>query len=165
MPPGLYKPSWDEYFMIKAIVSAFRSKDPSTQVGCVIVDGNKHQISSGYNGFVSGIDETKLSWSKDGEYWDSKYPYVVHAEANCILHSPYSVKGCVLYSTLFPCNECAKMICSSGISEVVYLNDKYSSEKSTIASKKLLCLTNIKTRHCPIDKEKVINLFNNYNLL
>ena len=30
--------SWDEYFMGLAHLSAMRSKDPSTQVGAVIVD-------------------------------------------------------------------------------------------------------------------------------
>ena len=57
--------SWDEYFMLQAMMASFKSKDPSTKVGCVIVDQNNRQVTMGYNGFVAGIDESQLPWGKD----------------------------------------------------------------------------------------------------
>lgn len=48
------------------------------------------------------------------------------------------VRGCTIYVGLFPCNECAKIIIQSGISEIVYLSDKHAKKVETIASKKML---------------------------
>ena len=114
--------SWDEYFMGIAFLSALRSKDPSTQVGACIVDEDKKIIGIGYNGFPMGSSDDDLSWDKTGEYLDTKYPYVVHAELNAILNSIKSLKGCTIYVSLFPCNECAKAIVQSGIKKVDWLN-------------------------------------------
>ena len=82
--------SWDEYFMLQAMMASFKSKDPVTKVGCVFVDNKNHQITMGYNGFVAGIDEAQLPWgkSKDVSLEHQKYGYVVHSEANAIIHSP-----------------------------------------------------------------------------
>ena len=52
--------SWDEYFMLQAMMASFKSKDPSSKVGCVFVDENNHQITMGYNGMIAGIDEEKM---------------------------------------------------------------------------------------------------------
>ena len=100
--------SWDEYFMGIASLSALRSKDPNTKVGACIVDNDNKVVSIGYNGMPTGLDESKLSWNK-GEGLDSKYLYVCHAEFNAILNTRHgeALKGCRLYVTLFPCNECA----------------------------------------------------------
>ena len=57
--------SWDEYFMLQAMMASFRSKDPSSKVGCVIVDENNHQVTMGYNGMVAGIDESKIPWGRE----------------------------------------------------------------------------------------------------
>lgn len=46
--------SWDEYFMAIARLSSMRSKDPSTQVGCCIVDPLNRIVGVGYNGFPRG---------------------------------------------------------------------------------------------------------------
>ena len=101
--------SWDEYFMGIASLSALRSKDPNTKVGACIVDDDNKVVSIGYNGMPKGVDESQLSWNK-GEGLDSKYLYVCHAEFNAILNTRNgsALKGCRLYVTLFPCNECAK---------------------------------------------------------
>ncbi|MGB0454129.1 MAG: deoxycytidylate deaminase [Bacteriovoracaceae bacterium] len=140
--------SWDEYFMLQAMLASFKSKDPVTKVGCVFVDENNHQITMGYNGFVAGIDESQLPWGKDSSVplEHQKYGYVVHAEANAILHSPRSLVGSRLYVTLFPCHECAKLIASSKVSEVVYLYDKYEGSSSNQISRKIFELTGIKYR-------------------
>lgn len=139
--------SWEEYFMGIALLSAKRSKDPSTKVGACIVDNDHKVVSIGYNGMPRGIDESKLSWNR-GEDLDSKYLYVCHAEFNAILNTRdgSALKGCTLYVTLFPCNECAKAIIQSGIKEVVYLDNKYECACETRASKKMLDLAGIITR-------------------
>lgn len=128
--------SWDEYFMGIAVLSAMRSKDPSTQVGACIVDGDRRILSMGYNGMPRCCSDDTFPWEKK-EGLNSKYLYVCHAELNAILncHSGSSVKGCTVYTTLFPCNECAKAIIQSGIAQVVYKEDKYADSESVIASK------------------------------
>lgn len=137
---------WDTYFMALAHLSKFRSKDPNTQVGAVIVDKNHKIISIGYNGMPVGCNDIDFPWNRDGELFDSKYAYVVHAELNAILNSRTPVNDCTIYVSLFPCNECAKAIIQSGIKEVVYESDKYANEPSTLASKRMLKAANIKLR-------------------
>lgn len=139
--------SWEEYFMSLAILSSLRSKDPSTQVGACIVDPSHKVVSIGYNGMPAGIDDHDLSWNK-GEGLDSKYLYVCHAEFNAILNTRggASLKDCSIYVTLFPCNECAKMIIQTGIKEVVYADNKYENTTETKASLKMLTLAGVKIR-------------------
>lgn len=130
--------SWDEYFMGVALLSAKRSKDPNTQVGACIINDDKRIIGIGYNGFPRGCDDNIFPWGKRNSYLDNKYPYVVHAEANAILNSTRNLKGSTLYVSLFPCNECAKLIIQSGIKHIVYMNDKYDGTDSDLASKRML---------------------------
>lgn len=131
--------SWDEYFMGVALLSAKRSKDPSTQVGACVVNEDKRIIGIGYNGLPTGCDDSVFPWGKEDEDpLNTKYPYVVHAEPNAILNCTSSLKGATLYVTLFPCNECAKLIIQSGIKKIVYMSDKYRTQKSDIASRKML---------------------------
>ena len=129
--------SWDEYFMGVARLSAMRSKDPNTQVGACIVNNKKRIIGIGYNGFPYGVEDDTFPWENDGEWLDSKYPYVVHAEPNAILNSTVSLENATLYVTLFPCNDCAKLIIQSGIKELVFLEDKYHDEDSFKASRRM----------------------------
>ena len=100
--------TWDEYFMSLSHLSGKRSKDPSTQVGACIVNQNKRIVG------------------------------IVHAELNAILNSTAPLKNCSIYVSLFPCNECAKAIIQSGITEVVYESDKYAYSDSVKASKRML---------------------------
>lgn len=139
--------TWDEYFMGIASLSCLRSKDPNTKVGACIVDQDKKVVSIGYNGMPKGLDEDKLSWNK-GEGLDNKYLYVCHAEFNAILNTRNgsALKGCSLYVTLFPCNECAKAIVQSGIKELIYADNKYEDSIQTQASKKMLELAGVKLR-------------------
>lgn len=139
--------SWDEYFMALAILSGERSKDPNSQVGACIVDENNKIVSLGYNGAPIGYDDDKdMTWERDGDFLDTKYAYVVHSEMNAILNANKSVKGCKLYVTLFPCNECAKVIIQSGIKEIVYSSDKYKDTPGNIASRKMLDACGVKYR-------------------
>ena len=139
--------SWDEYFMGIAVLSSMRSKDPSTQVGACIVDKDNKIISMGYNGMPKCCDDDEYPWDRSGDPLKTKYLFVCHAELNAILNCHGgSVKDAICYTTLFPCNECAKAIIQAGISEVVYLSDKYSETDSTKASKKMFDSANVKYR-------------------
>ena len=132
--------SWDEYFMGVALLSAKRSKDPNTKVGACIVNQKKRIVGIGYNGFPMGCDDKVFPWanSKDADTLDTKYPYVVHAEANAILNSNIGgLDGATLYVSLFPCNDCAKLIIQSGIKHIVYMDDKYKNDNSNIASRRM----------------------------
>lgn len=144
--------NWDEYFMLQAMMASFKSKDPVTKVGCVFVDEKNHQITMGYNGFVSGIDESQLPWgkSKDVSLEHQKYGYVVHSEANAIIHSPRTLNNSKLYVTLFPCNECAKLIASVKCSEVIFLSDKHQETESNRIAKKIFDLAGIKYRQLDV---------------
>ena len=152
--------SWDEYFMGVAMISALRSKDPNSQVGACIVDENNKIVSMGYNGAPIGYDDDKdMTWNRDGDFLDTKYAYVCHSELNAILNSKVPVRGCKLYVTLFPCNECAKAIIQSGIVEFVYLSDKYDQTPGNIASKKMLDACGIKyKKYEPSSKQITLDL-------
>lgn len=132
--------SWDEYFMGIALLTAMRSKDPSTQVGACIVSSENKIMSMGYNGFPLGCDDDEFPWEREGkETNETKYPYVCHAELNAILNGGgMNLRGCRVYVALFPCNECAKAIIQSGIQEIVYLSDKYAGSPANEASKRML---------------------------
>ncbi|KAI3684430.1 hypothetical protein L6452_33654 [Arctium lappa] len=143
--------SWDDYFMAIAFLSAERSKDPYRQVGACLVSQDGIILGIGYNGFPRGCSDDKLPWSKkskNGDPLETKYPYVCHAEVNCILNRNHaSAAGQRLYVTMFPCNECAKVIIQSGVSEVIYFVEK-SLENNVIyvASHKLLSMAGVKVR-------------------
>ena len=140
--------SWDEYFMFQAIMASYKSKDPNTKVGCVFVDQNNHQLSMGYNGFVAGIDESRLPWGNDRnvDYEHQKYGYVVHSEANAVLHAKTALESSKIYVTLFPCEECAKMLATKKVTEVIYLSDKYDQTSGNLVAKKILSMAKIKFR-------------------
>lgn len=106
---------WSERFMHLAEHVATWSKDPSTQVGCVIVDKQNRVVSLGFNGFPRGIKDLKERYIDK----DVKYLFVAHAERNALDNAPLSVEGCTLYSPLLPCNECAKSIIQKGITKVI----------------------------------------------
>ena len=131
--------NWDEYFMGVALLSAKRSKDPSTQVGACIVNQKNKIVGAGYNGLPIGCDDDDFPWDKQGEFLNTKYPYICHAELNAILNNiGMDLKGCKIYTALFPCNECTKAIIQSGIAEVIYLSDKYEGNDVFKASRFML---------------------------
>ena len=139
--------SWDEYFMGIAQLAGMRSKDPNTQVGACIVSNDNKILSMGYNGFPCGCSDDEFPWEREGELLDTKYPFVTHSELNAILnYRGGSLEGTKLYVSLFPCNECAKAIIQKGISEVIYLSDKYADEEYTKASKMMLDSAGVKCR-------------------
>ena len=153
--------SWDEYFMGVALLASERSKDPSTRVGACIVDEEKRILSTGYNGFPKGCSDDEFPWNRDEEKGETKYQFVVHAELNAILNaSGKRLAGSVLYVGLFPCNECAKAIIQSGISEVVYLSDKYHNTPAMSSSRRMLDAAGVKYRQIKPTKASIVLNFN-----
>ena len=143
--------SWNEYFMGIALLSTYRSKDPHTQVGACIINEDYRIVAVGYNGMPNGCIDALMPWDREAESsLDTKYPYVCHAELNAILNSTQNLKGCTLYVTLFPCNECAKAIIQSGIKKVVYMENKYEGTDSILASMKLFNDTGVEVEQYPI---------------
>ncbi|WPU64658.1 deoxycytidylate deaminase [Peredibacter starrii] len=153
--------NWDEYFMFQAMMASFKSKDPNTKVGCVFVDDNNHQLSMGYNGQIAGIDETQIPWGnvKSVPLDQQKYAYVVHSEANAILHAKADLAHSRCYVTLFPCHECAKMIATVKVKEVIYLSDKYQDTVENAIAKKIFDMSGVKYREMKIRKDIVNDLF------
>ena len=122
-----------------ALLSARRSKDPNTQVGACIVSDKNKIVGAGYNGLPIGCDDDDFPWSKEGDFLDTKYPFICHAELNAILNNiGMDLKGCKIYTALFPCNECTKAIIQSGIKEVIFLSDKYEGTDVFKASRIML---------------------------
>ena len=150
--------SWDEYFMGIAMLAARRSKDPNTQVGACIVSPENIIISTGYNGMPKGCSDDLYPWAREGE--QTKYPYVVHAELNAILNANgRDLRGSRLYVALFPCNECAKAIIQSGISEVVYYGDKYHDSDSSVAARFMFKKAGVRlTAYTPSGRKELLEL-------
>ncbi len=140
--------SRDEYFMGVALLSAQRSKDPSTQVGACIVSPDKKIVGIGYNGFPIGISDDALPRTDDDteNLLNNKHAYAVHAEANAILNANRnSLEWSRIYLSLFPCNECAKLLIQSGIKEIIYWKKKGNKDYER-ASEKMLKLAGVKMR-------------------
>lgn len=113
------RPNWDFYFMAIAQVVATRSRDPSSQIGAVLVNPAKRIVATGYNGFPSGIADHEHRWLTREE----KLKYVVHAERNAFLSAAFSgncTEGSTLFIHPFPtCSECAKDAIQVGVIRVV----------------------------------------------
>lgn len=147
--------------MSLALLSAKRSKDPQTQVGACIVSGNKKIVGIGYNGFphlgpVSN-DEC-LPWGRTpgSRVTDTKYPFVCHAEMNAVMNkNQQDISGCSVFTTLFPCNECAKILVQSGIKEVVYLSDSKAAQISMRASRKIFETVGVSVRQHVLTKDTI----------
>jgi dCMP deaminase len=104
---------WDTRFIDLAKLVASWSKDPSTQVGAVIVDKDKGIVSTGFNGFPQGVDDEATDR-------DIKLLRTIHAEENALLFARRDVTGMTVYVTRPPCARCAAKLIQSGVSRVVY---------------------------------------------
>lgn len=109
-------PSWDEYFLSIAKVVSSRSKDPHRKVGSVLINEDKHIVSSGYNGHPAGYADDTINWDDRESVRES----IIHAEANALLHCTTNTKNTTLYTTLSPCCNCLKHIAAAGVKKVVY---------------------------------------------
>lgn len=110
---------WDQRFIQLAKHIAQWSKDPSTQVGCVVVGPDREIRSTGFNGFPRGIEDTAERLSDR----NLKYPLICHAEENAIMHAArigVSLRDCIAYATWPPCTRCARSLVQAGVREIVY---------------------------------------------
>ena len=121
------RPSWDEYFMEMALLTAKRSTCLRRSVGAVIVQ-EKHIIATGYNGAPKGIPHCEEIGGCIRE--QQKVPSgerhelcrALHAEQNAIIQAAtlaQSIEGATIYITHQPCVICAKMIINAGIKRIV----------------------------------------------
>ena len=108
--------NWDEYFMKIAETVALKSKDPSSKMGCVIVDKNKRVVSLGYNGMVQGADESKMTLSER----PMKYYFAIHSEMNALIFARRDLTGCTIYNKVATCENCLKYYLQAGIKSFVY---------------------------------------------
>ncbi len=148
--------SWDEYFMGVALLSARRSKDPNTQVGACIVNPKNKIVGVGYNGFPTGCSDDEFPWDREGDFLDTKYPYICHAELNAVINKiSAELYDCRLYVALFPCNECAKVIIQAGITEVIYLSDKYAETEAVKASRRMFQAAGVNCRRLEVGRSEL----------
>ena len=114
---------WDLRFLDLAKLVSNWSKDPSTKVGAVIVDGDNRVVSIGYNGFPIGIDDDDERLNNR----ELKYKMIIHAECNALMFANTNLVGYTMYTYPFmPCPKCASMIIQSGITRVVSYENKIS---------------------------------------
>lgn len=114
----MFSEKWHYRFMDLADMISTWSKDPSTKNAAVIVGEDREIRATGYNGLVRGVDDNKPERNER----PTKYDFYEHAERNAIYNACLtgtSVKGCVIYVTMFPCTDCARAIIQSGIKLVV----------------------------------------------
>ena len=141
--PQFYtRPSWHQYFINIAKEVAKKSKDPSSQVGCVIVTDYNRPVSFGYNGFVAGCNEEFMTFERP-----MKYHLIIHAEMNAMLFAKQALHKCKIYTTHGPCENCLKHILQAGITKIIYENPGIIKERGTAeqkeAIKRLLTSSNI----------------------
>ena len=112
------RPSWTEYFKQLALITASRSPCERLKVGCVLVKDNRI-ISQGYNGFLPGAPH-------ESKVIDNHEQSTVHAEQNAITDCAkrgVSSAECDAYITHYPCVNCMKILCASGIKNIFYINN------------------------------------------
>jgi len=120
------KPSFDQIYMELAVNLAKRSHCVKAQVGAVLTKDTRI-VSLGYNGPPAGTHNCDIEWPQEGCPRDSKgsCSLALHAEQNAILYASknnVTIEGSTLYVTLSPCISCARVIYTTGIKKVYYLN-------------------------------------------
>lgn len=126
---------WDNFYLNMASSYARASKDPSTKVGAVIIDENKRLVSTGYNGFPRGIEDTPERLNNR----EIKYSLIIHAECNALLYAKSDLTNCTIFTWPFmPCSSCASKIIQKGIKRVVSLKSENSRwEQNFLLSKEI----------------------------
>jgi dCMP deaminase len=107
----------EKYLRLAEFQADLFSKDPNRKVAALVIDANYNIRSTGFNGFPRGFEEKNERWERP-----TKYDYVVHAEANSICtaaRNGTTLSGCTLVSTMFPCQDCAKLIIQAGITKII----------------------------------------------
>lgn len=128
---------WDEYFMKIAETVALKSKDPSSKMGCVIVDPRKRVVSLGYNGMLQGADESKMTLTER----PMKYYFAIHSEMNAMIFAHQDLSGCTIYNRVATCENCLKYCLQAGIKRLVYKDLRVHSH----ATDPKMSMTNVET--------------------
>ncbi|XP_050689529.1 uncharacterized protein LOC126981913 isoform X3 [Eriocheir sinensis] len=124
---------WERYFMAMAALTARRSPDPNTKVGSCIVMPDNRIVGLGYNYLLSADKE--LWHKRGGTKKETKYPYVCHAAVSAYMFGmTRDVTGSTLYTTLFPTNECIKVLIQAGIKRIVYASEDYKQPEADTES-------------------------------
>ncbi len=105
---------------------AMKSKDPSSKMGCVIVDEHKRVVSLGYNGMLQGADESKMTLSER----PMKYYFAIHSEMNALIFARRDLTGCTVYNRVATCENCLKYCLQAGIKRFVYKELRVHSHSS-----------------------------------
>ena len=119
--------SWDEMFMNLAIMLSKRTACKFHEAGAVCVDKNRRVVSTGFNGPTEGdVHCIEVGCAKiDGDPVTKKLKRCrgAHAEVNAIVNAQDTtrLRGATMYSVLFPCYDCMKVLNNAGIKEIVYL--------------------------------------------
>jgi dCMP deaminase len=130
MTPSREIPDWDQYYLAICKVVAARSKDPNTQIGCVIVGPAREIRTTGYNSFPRGIRDDV----PERRERPTKYLWIEHAERNAICNAARCgtpLDLCTIYVEIMPCMDCGRAIVQAGIREVVVSEERmrqYSSD-------------------------------------
>lgn len=106
---------WDTRYLLLSLEVSKWSKDPSTKVGCVIIDDYGRPVSFGYNGFAKGVNDSDIRLLKR----EDKLRYTIHAENNAILSASKQLDGCTVYVTHPPCIHCLSQMKQCRIARVV----------------------------------------------
>lgn len=113
--------NWHDYFMSLALMAAKKSKDPSTQTGCVLVSPKTRVVlATGFNGFPRGIERP------DGVEREEKYILTEHAERNaiyCAARQGTSLEGAEAYCTFIPCVECMRALIQVGVTTIYHAKE------------------------------------------
>lgn len=129
MPHSFSTCKWDKHFIDMCRLHASLSKDPSSQVGAVIVTPDRQIVSAGFNGFPRGIKDDHRLFDRE-----TKLKLIVHAEMNAILAAAnlgIKVQGCTMYFVAesegklwgtSPCSRCMVSLIQAGISEIVTIS-------------------------------------------
>lgn len=159
------RPSWDEYFMKMAISASSRSSCLKVQSGTVIVENNQI-LGTGYNGAPPGIEScfSRGYCHKEkvtGESYEKNIGkgncIAVHSEMNALAHlNKLLHKNTILYTTIFPCVQCAKVIIAYKISKIIF-KKKYDGEEMEKALK-LFSEAGIEVCQLDLSKERIIDI-------
>lgn len=110
--------SWQDRFLSLAQHISSWSKDPSTKVGCVLIDQDRRVLSVGYNGLPRGVDDSDARLGNRS----IKHMMIVHAEANAVAaaaRNGVSLSGSTAYVTHPCCSQCAALLVQAGVTRVV----------------------------------------------
>jgi len=120
------RPTWEEYFKEIVSITSKRSPCERLQVGCLLIKDNRI-ISQGYNGFLPGCPHESIVENNHEQA-------TVHAEQNAVADCAkrgVSCHKCIAYITHYPCINCMKILCASGIEQIKYIND-YKNDENVI---------------------------------